>query len=143
MISFNNNTLEIDVGNVQKIVRITVERNGQREWIWISDQDFWLLAKSNIGTMLEIGWFLEVDGDQACFVIEGRKFKGIQIPHSGGVFISGVVGLMVAVAIRETGIKFLGGDLAPALAFVVGYAGGDFLENIYKIIVKKSSIYEK
>jgi hypothetical protein len=49
---------------------------------------------------------------------------------------------MVAVAIRETGIKFLGDDLAPALAFVVGYAGGDFLENVYKIIVKKSSLYD-
>ena len=61
----------------------------------------------------------------------------------GMMFVSGAVGLMVAVAIRETGIKFLGDELAPALAFIVGYAGGDFLENIYKIIVKKSSIYEK
>lgn len=61
----------------------------------------------------------------------------------GMMFVSGVVGLMVAAAIRETGIKFLGNELVPALAFIVGYAGGDFLENIYKIIVKKSSIYEK
>lgn len=58
------------------------------------------------------------------------------------IFMSGIVGLMVAAAIRETGIKFLDQDmLSPALAFVIGYAGGDFLENIYKIIVKKSSLY--
>jgi hypothetical protein len=58
------------------------------------------------------------------------------------MFMSGIVGLMVAVAIRETDIIFLDQALlSPALAFVFGYAGGDFLENIYKIIVKKSSLY--
>jgi len=61
----------------------------------------------------------------------------------GMMFISGVVGLLIAMAIKETGIKFLGSDvLTPALAFIIGYAGGDFLENLYKIIVKKSSLYE-
>jgi len=59
------------------------------------------------------------------------------------MFISGVVGLLIAMAIKETGIKFLGSDvLTPALAFIIGYAGGDFLENLYKIIIKKSSLYE-
>jgi len=58
------------------------------------------------------------------------------------MFLSGVVGLLAAVAVKETGIAFLGLDyFSPALAFIVGYAGGDFLENIYKIIVKKSSLY--
>ncbi len=58
------------------------------------------------------------------------------------MFLSGVVGLLAAVAVKETGITFLGLDyLSPALAFIIGYAGGDFLENIYKIIVKKSSLY--
>ena len=61
----------------------------------------------------------------------------------GMMFISGVVGLLIAMAIKETGIKFLGSDvLTPALAFIIGYAGGDFLENLYKIIIKKSSLYE-
>jgi hypothetical protein len=60
----------------------------------------------------------------------------------GMMFISGVIGLLIAVAIKETGIKFLGTDsLTPALAFIIGYAGGDFLENLYKIIIKKSSLY--
>jgi hypothetical protein len=50
--------------------------------------------------------------------------------------------LLIAIAIKETGIQFLGTDvLTPALAFIIGYAGGDFLENLYKIIIKKSSLY--
>ena len=58
------------------------------------------------------------------------------------MFLSGVVGLLVAIAVKETGITFLGLDyLTPALAFIIGYAGGDFLENIYKIIMKKSTLY--
>jgi hypothetical protein len=59
------------------------------------------------------------------------------------MFLSGIIGLLIAVAIKETGIQFLGTDvLTPALAFIIGYAGGDFLENLYKIIIKKSSLYE-
>ncbi len=59
------------------------------------------------------------------------------------MFLSGIIGLLIAIAIKETGISFLGLDyLTPPLAFIIGYAGGDFLENIYKIIVKKSSLYQ-
>ena len=58
------------------------------------------------------------------------------------IFLSGIIGFLAAIAIKETGITFLGLDyLTPALAFIIGYAGGDFLENLYKIIVKKPSIY--
>jgi len=58
------------------------------------------------------------------------------------MFISGIVGLLTASAVNELGINFLGiTTLTPALALVIGYAGGDFLENIYKIIVKKPSLY--
>ena len=42
------------------------------------------------------------------------------------VFLSGVIGMLVS--------SFLGGDYI--LCFVVGYAGGDFIENIYKIFAK-------
>ena len=58
------------------------------------------------------------------------------------MFISGIVGLVVAIATKELGFTLFG-VFTPALAFVVGYAGGDFIENIYKIIVKKSNLYEK
>lgn len=57
------------------------------------------------------------------------------------VFISGVVGLLTAMAVRELGWTFLGlSELNSALAFIIGYAGGDFLEDIYKIIIKKPAI---
>ena len=57
-------------------------------------------------------------------------------------FLSGVVGLLVAVAVQESGFEIA--DLkyfTPALAFIVGYGGGDFLENIYKILAKKASFH--
>ena len=57
------------------------------------------------------------------------------------MFLSGVVGVTVASAVSKTGFVFFGGSgltgLTPALALIVGYAGGDFLENVYKIIMKK------
>lgn len=72
------------------------------------------------------------------------KNVGFRLPYFlAMMFLSGIIGLLVAVGVEETGITFLGLDyLSPALAFIIGYAGGDFLENIYKIIVKKSSLYE-
>lgn len=58
------------------------------------------------------------------------------------MFISGVIGFLTAVTVKEMGLTFLGLDyLSPPLALVIGYAGGDFLENIYKIIIKKPSLY--
>lgn len=58
----------------------------------------------------------------------------------GMAFLSGVIGLLSAVVVQEVGFTFLGG-FTPGLSFIVGYAGGDFIENIYKIIIKKSSLY--
>jgi hypothetical protein len=54
------------------------------------------------------------------------------------IFVSGVIGILTAVAVgafnaESMGIKYF----SPAMAFIIGYAGGDFLENIYKIISKK------
>lgn len=69
------------------------------------------------------------------------KNVGFNMPYFFGMmFVSGIVGLLVAASIKELGFTFLG-SFTPALAFVVGYAGGDFVENVYKIIVKKSSLY--
>lgn len=52
--------------------------------------------------------------------------------------VSGIVGLLTAMAIKEAGINFLNVNyFSPAVAFIVGYSGGDFLEGIYKIILKK------
>lgn len=53
-------------------------------------------------------------------------------------FISGVIGVLSAMSVKEAGINFLNVDyFSPALAFIIGYAGGDFLDNFYKIIIKK------
>ena len=58
------------------------------------------------------------------------------------MFLSGIIGLLASVAIKEFGVTFLGLDyISPGLALIIGYAGGDFLENIFKIIVKKPSFF--
>lgn len=58
----------------------------------------------------------------------------------GMMVLSGIIGLVATLAIKELGFTLFG-VFTPALAFVIGYAGGDFIENIYKIIIKKSSLY--
>jgi len=55
-------------------------------------------------------------------------------------FLSGIIGLMVAAVSQEIGFNYQG-VFTPALSFIIGYAGGDFIENIYKILIKKSSLY--
>jgi len=60
----------------------------------------------------------------------------------GMTILSGLVGMIATIAIKELGFSLFG-QFTPALAFVIGYAGGDFIENIYKIIIKKSSLYKE
>ena len=59
----------------------------------------------------------------------------------GMMALSGIVGLLTALAVKGSGLPVLGGTINPALAFIVGYAGGDFIENIYKMIVGKTTLY--
>ena len=71
------------------------------------------------------------------------KNVGFDMPYFMTMtFLSGIIGILTAVSVKELGIVFLGTGYTPALAFVIGYAGGDFVENIYKIIFKKSSLNE-
>lgn len=59
------------------------------------------------------------------------------------VSISGVVGLLAAWVTKDLGMTFLGlPSITPALAIVIGYAGGDFIENLFKMITGKTSLYE-
>lgn len=63
---------------------------------------------------------------------------GFNLLHFIGMtLISGVIGLLVAISIEQSSITLLGGSMTPALAFIVAYAGGDFIENIAKIIYRK------
>ena len=47
------------------------------------------------------------------------------------IFLSGVVGLLTAAAFKYN----------ETFSFVIGYAGGDFIENVYKIITKQESLF--
>jgi fluoride ion exporter CrcB/FEX len=73
------------------------------------------------------------------------KFKNVPFKplyFSGMMFLSGVIGLLTAIAVKEAGVSALGVDvITPGIAFIIGYAGGDFIENIYKILFKKTSIF--
>ena len=59
----------------------------------------------------------------------------------GTMFLSGVIGLLAALAVKEIGFTILGG-FSKTLAFIVGYAGGDFIENLYKILFRKTTLFE-
>jgi hypothetical protein len=73
------------------------------------------------------------------------KKVGFNLPYFiSMMLLSGIIGVVVAATIKELAIDLLGIDnLTPALALIIGYAGGDFLENVYKIIFKKSSLYSR
>ena len=47
------------------------------------------------------------------------------------VFLSGIVGLLTAAVFK----------FDETFSFIIGYAGGDFIENVYKIIAKQPSLY--
>jgi hypothetical protein len=58
------------------------------------------------------------------------------------VTLSGVIGLLAAWVTDDLGITFLGMDsLSVSIALIIGYAGGDLIENLFKIIIKKPNLY--
>lgn len=60
----------------------------------------------------------------------------------GMVALSAFVGLTVTWAIIGSGVQFpFVEQINPALAFIVGYAGGDFIENLYKIFLKTTTLF--
>ena len=72
-----------------------------------------------------------------------HKFSYKDVPFKPAYFIgtitaSGIIGLLAVISIKEIGFTFAD-EFTPALAFIIGYAGGDFIENIYKIIIKKAN----
>ena len=78
------------------------------------------------------------------FVKHQYSYKEVKfnLPHFlSTMLISGSIGVLSAVAVRELGIGVLGvPSVSPAVAFVIGYAGGDFIENVAKIILKKPEL---
>jgi hypothetical protein len=57
------------------------------------------------------------------------------------VFISGIIGFTVVSAVKGLNLTILGQSIGPAVAFIIGYAGGDFIENLYKIVFKTDTFF--
>lgn len=71
------------------------------------------------------------------------KNVGFDLPYFVAMsFISGSIGVMTAMATNQLELTLFGGMFTPAVAFFVGYSGGDFVENAAKIILKKENFYE-
>lgn len=93
--------------------------------------------------ILIAGFFGGVVRGLVGFIKHQFSYKNVPFRLSyflGMSFLSGITGLVSALAIKEIGFT-LEGVFNPTLSFIIGYAGGDFIENIYKIIIKKSSLY--
>jgi hypothetical protein len=60
------------------------------------------------------------------------------------VALSGVVGCVTAWALSDIATIFLevGGGVPVSFAIIAGYAGGDLIENIFKIAVKEPNLFE-
>jgi hypothetical protein len=73
------------------------------------------------------------------------SYKDIKINwlYFGGLTaISGLIGLIASWIILELGLSFEGiKGPSSAIALIVGYAGGDFLENIFKVLMKKPILF--
>ena len=67
------------------------------------------------------------------------KDVGFNVPYFFTMmFLSGIIGVLTAGSLKEMGRTVLSVEFSSSVAFIAGYAGGDFLENVYKIIIKKS-----
>jgi hypothetical protein len=75
------------------------------------------------------------------------SYKDIKMKWSyfiSSALLSGLIGMAAAWIVKDTGAAFEGIEgLSPAIALVVGYAGGDFFENIFKVLMKKPILFEK
>ena len=73
------------------------------------------------------------------------SYKEVKIKwlYFGGMTaVSGLIGLSAAWVILELGLAFEGIEsVSPAIALIAGYAGGDFLENIFKTLIKKPILF--
>ena len=92
--------------------------------------------------ILIAGFFGGVIRGLVGFLKHQRSYKNVpfrMLYFLGTCFLAGVIGLMAVAAVQAVGFSY-GGTFTTALSFIIGYAGSDFLESVYKIIVKKSSL---
>ena len=75
-----------------------------------------------------------------------QSYKDVKIKPGyflGTLTLSGLIGLVAAWITHDLGIAFLGLETIPlSIALIIGYAGGDFIENIFKIIIKDDTIFQ-
>ena len=57
------------------------------------------------------------------------------------VLLFGIVGLSAGWVIKGVIDTEVFSEIINVYAFIAGYAGGDFIENVFKIILKKPSLY--
>ena len=74
------------------------------------------------------------------------SYKDVEIrPYyfTGAVILSGIVGYVSALIAMDAAEVFLDiKDIPFTLALVFGYAGGDFIENVFKIIVREPQLFD-
>lgn len=94
-----------------------------------------LIAGAAGGTIRGIVGFLKHQ-----FAYKNVKFEPLYFGFTVG--LSAVVGVSATWVLTTSGIDIPNiNELNPAIAFFVGYAGGDFLENVFKIFTKKISFF--
>lgn len=94
-----------------------------------------LLAGATGGLVRGIVGFLKHQ-----FAYKNVEFKPAYI--SLIIALSAFVGLTVTWALFSSGLEIVAlAQINPAIAFIVGYAGGDIIENLYKILVGKATLY--
>ncbi len=74
------------------------------------------------------------------------SYKDVEIrPYyfTGAVFISGVVGYASAWIAQDVAHIFLELETIPiSFALIAGYAGGDLIENVFKIGMREPNLFE-
>ncbi len=74
------------------------------------------------------------------------SYKDVKIrPYyfAGMVFLTGVIGWVSAWVARDALRIFLELDTVPvSFALIAGYAGGDLIENVFKIALKEPNLFE-
>lgn len=94
-----------------------------------------LLAGAGGGLARGIVGFLKYQ-----FAYKNVEFKPAYIGFI--MLLSAFVGLIVTWAVTSSGLEIVAlAQINPAIAFIVGYAGGDLIENLYKILVGKATLF--
>ena len=94
-----------------------------------------LLAGAGGGLVRGIVGFLKHQ-----FAYKNVEFKPTYIALI--MVLSAFVGLTVTWAIASSSLEIVAlSQINPAIAFIIGYAGGDIIENLYKILVGKATLY--